>query len=315
VLERVLAELESEPFDPVNPLTGAGDALGRALDLIAFESDADLARAREVLFGWWRSRTLGAAGAPASTAPDADTEESSDTRSALAAFDAGRAAGEDLEALFGHLEADLGLDSGDEPDTETAPDFPGVVAAVVEEFLWELGREQGEETAERHAQLRELGSFATQVEGLGVFENLGARELGLFASSWAVERGLYPDASSALAMLDALAAFCAWVEQAHEHPLVEEFTSDLEELRRSLPRLAEANSLLGTDGPPGPGSTMGELELEDGTPRVAGRTLTLPEGVLAHLEGGDLVRVRDGADGALLAERCFPPSAGGYLRS
>ena len=51
--DAVLSELLSSPFDPSRVPPGAQDALGRALDRLAFETSADLARAREALLDAW----------------------------------------------------------------------------------------------------------------------------------------------------------------------------------------------------------------------------------------------------------------------
>lgn len=160
---------------------------------------------------------------------------------ALAAFDAARAGGSDLDALFAQLESELGLDDLDEEDPGDAPDFPGVLGAIVQEFLWELGLVEGEGAALAHRGLMRLSAFGEQI---GVFENFGPEHLLEFAARWSIDRGDLHGARQASSMLESLEKFCRWIEEQHHSPLWTLFERTHGELAVSLPRVAEVNESL-----------------------------------------------------------------------
>jgi hypothetical protein len=226
-VDRLLGELKEAAA------VGRAYALTEALNCVAFDTAADLARAQECLLALWTALQAPGGDAP----PEADAPAPPDAvAEALARFDAGRHAGNDLEQLFRSLETDLGLDPGPDPADDVAPDFPGVVAAVIQEFLWETGREHGEAAARRYAPLVHLGEFATRV---GVFENLAARDLLEFSARWVLDRGLLANADDALALLESLAAFCRWCEERQDLSLWTGFEPIHARLLASLPRLVE----------------------------------------------------------------------------
>ena len=234
--QAVFDELRGNSGQAFELLPGGGDALGEVLERLAMESDVDLAAARVVLLAVWTGFAR-AAGVAAPADPLQPTRRSAplDAQAAMAAFDRGRAEGRDLEQLFRELERDLGLEDDEEGDEEAlAPDFPGVVEAMVEEYLWELGCSQGAEAAEAQAGLRAFGAFGASI---GVFENLTRRDLLLFGSIWLPEYGELADEGAALALVDALEGFCAWCSENHDVDLKREFDAELSELRTALPRL------------------------------------------------------------------------------
>lgn len=264
---------------------GDSAAVTELLNQLAFDTPVDLERAREILLDAWHAQR---------DAVQPSTYDA-DARAALAAFDRGRTEGKDLELLFRELERDLGLQDEDDGEAEEeseaagAPDFPGVVGAMVEEFLWDVEREQGAARAHQLAPLRALGEYAHDI---GVFEDLGRLRLLDFGARWLLEETEL-GAAELGAVLDALAEFCAWAEERHELPLAREFGTPLRALRQSVPRLAAARGSLAR-------AAGGELlavaavrgervELRDSA--GAFLDLSLPAELRAHLRVGDWLRV------------------------
>ena len=269
-----------------------GQVITDILNGLAFETGVDLAQARLALVQLWDSERRVQSGA-ADVVPEAPPAESRpDARTALAAFDRGRAAGKDLEQLFRDLERDLGLDDedGEEESEEEdgAPDFPGVIAGVVEEFLWEVEREQGPERARRWGVLRALGRYGRDI---GVFEDLGYAQLLDFSARWLLdESGLSsPEAET---LLEALTSFCQWSEERHVHPLWRQFGATLDSLRASLPRhmALRRSGMTGSGAGPYCVIRVGEHEalVSDGKDQKA---VVLSAHQAAHLRSGDLVRL------------------------
>jgi len=272
----MLGQLSSVPFDPARLVHGSGDVLGEMLDELAFETSIDLESARRLLVRFWSRSAplLGPAGkARVRRRSQGDGEgdgEGVNVRKAMEAFDAGRKAGADLETLFRALEQDLELEGSALEEDHPAPDFPGVVGAMVEEFLWEVGQTEGPEAAAGHEALRPLGRFG---QSIGTFENLNGDDLLRFTTFWIHEERLLREPEEARALLRALRAFCEWAQREHEVPLLDQFGSTLGELEHSLPRVAAANGALG---------------------RAAQDTADTGELLTFVAKDGELVRVRDG---------------------
>jgi len=252
---------------------------------LAFDTPVELSSARLVLLELWDVERSALAGetSPAGADPSA----------ALAAFDAGRAQGKDLEQLFRDLERDLGLDeeANDEEDEAGAPDFPGVVGAMVEEFLWETEREEGRGRALELACVRLFGTYAADVS---VFEDLGATRLVDFAARWLLDESGLAHEHELLAALDALAAFCRWSEQQHEVKLWSALDSTFEELRRALPRHLRLRRA--APHGPGQGATFEVLAVEPESVLLRGRKdeerrVALSPAQARELEAGDFVRL------------------------
>ncbi len=219
--------------------------LGDVLDYLGFESQVDLEQARLALIDVW-NEWLQSGDRSATARARAGQVAKGDVKEAIAAFDRGRAAGVDLEQLFKELEQDLGLnDDEDEPasaesETSVAPDFPGVVGAMVDEYLWELERESGPKQAERQRVLRELARWG---EPIGVFENLSPRQLVIFCCVWLPEWGRLDSEPELCDLLSALRDFCAWADQNHQLSLSATFETDLLGIERDLPRVWSAGQL------------------------------------------------------------------------
>jgi hypothetical protein len=305
-IDTLFAELAALPPGENQWTVGTHDALGDVLDELAFESEVDLETARRLLLPAWlelaeRSRPVVA------HEPSAPTEER-DVRSALAAFDRGRAEGKDLERLFAELERDLGLDPTDDDAADDAPDFPGAVAAVVEEFLWETERELGPDAARECASIRGLGEFGRD---LGVIENLGAREIVAYASVWLVEHGGLAGSDEARGALAALRAFVAWAADRQGLEFDAALGERLDALERSLPRIVEANRHLSKSADCG--GELYELKAIDGDGggcRVdaQGREarIAIARECAAHLVVGDRLRVVTNPDGRTEIVGAYP---------
>lgn len=277
--------------------TGAGREVTEILNTLAFDTGVDLSSARLVLVELWdQERLVGARSevrpgqAPAK---DDGDENEVDAHAALAAFDRGRAEGKDLEVLFRQLEQDLGVDD-EEPTSEEedlgAPDFPGVVAAMVTEFLWEVEREQGPERARRWEVLRELGHYG---QDIGVFEELGEVRLLDFAARWLLDESPLRNEDELRTVLEALAAFCRWCEEQHDLALESRFGATLSQLAEAVPRHARLRRLASSGPGLGAYRVLSVLPDQAHVADRAGRELTLELTVpqAENLRDGDLVRV------------------------
>jgi hypothetical protein len=288
---------------------GAGRAVTEILNRLAFETGVDLGAARIILGELWEFER--AAHAPAG----GPGEAAGDAHAALAAFDRGRAEGKDLELLFRELERDLGVESEVDNDDEdpVAPDFPGVVGAMVEEFLWDAERELGAERAQAWAGLRALGDYGRDI---GLFDELGRAHLLDFAARWALDEGGASHALDAERLLDALEAFCAWCEERHDLPLRSTFGPTIQALRPSLPRHAE----LRRAGARGGRGAHRVKDVGAGVARVLdqdGNEISVPlSGAQAEwLAEGDLVRLASDADRGLSLGATYPPEIDALLGS
>jgi len=318
----VAAELEAAREEPAG-----GDPVTEILNALALRTDADLEQARRALVRRWgpgrrsapRPAGADAAPAPARAGPASSDEPAPQRRvqEALAEFDRGRAAGRDLEQLFRDLERDLGVDAGDgDADEAVAPDFPGVVGAMVDEFLWETAREQGASAASARRCLQALSRYAGRI---GLLEDLGPRELLDFAGRWLLQDADPLDEAAARELLAALADFCRWVEERHAHPLWTPFESTWRALEAAVPRLAAARAAAADAGlVPGPGTPAAGVRLftvETARPErlrlaargQAPREVEVPAAVGRHLRPGDLVRAR--VDGGNVRLEGFYPAA------
>lgn len=274
---------------------GASSEVTELLNQLAFETHVDLVRARQILVETWEEERR------SKERPTRDD----DVRAALEDFDRGRGEGKDLELLFSELERSLGLesDSTEEEASEDSdtPDFPGIVGALVEEFVWDREREMGAEHARRLEGLRIFGEYARDI---GVLEELGRVRLLDFSARWLLDEPRL-SAVELEGVLDALAEFCIWAEEVHDLPLRREFEATLRELRPSIVRLAGVRE---RDGAVRPGdlgrvvradSEVVEVEVHDSQvcrPRS--------DAAVSRVRPGDLVRL-DASRARILA--AYPP--------
>lgn len=327
-VELVLEELASSPFDPEALTPGAGDVLGVILDQLAFETDVDLDQARRALLEAWQAlaeRGPGqgpslepASAAPAtpapgrsSAAPGAPRVPSNASRArvadALAEFDRARASGRSLDQSFELLERALELDvEGEADEGSPAPDFPGAIAALVEEFLWELETREGVQAARDCALLRSLGRYA---EPIGVSENLGARELAEFAARWLIDQDELTGADEARALVAALERFRRWSEESQALTLGPGSVELLQQLGRELPRIVEVNQRRTRRADTAEGELFVLQSIEGTSARVRGEdgeVLVALDPMLAEwLRPGDRLRGRVNK-GRLALYACYP---------
>lgn len=324
-VDDVLADLASEPYDPESLLPGAGDRLGAILSQLAFETDADLEALRRVLAAAWPALSAPAEPPPSSTGIPSKrhstaSAEPAAVRRALAQFDARRAQGMDLEASFRQLEQELDLDSDDdaaasEADPDSAADSDessGALHAMIIEFLWDVERERGPAAAR---ELAAIANFAQHAPPQVVFEDLGLRELLLYACLALPERA--PNAAEARRWWRALVDFCEWTERCHDVPLARALEPLKSELETALERVATINEALRRKAG-GAGGAKGPLELcayqGDGLardPRGDSIQVELDGSWSAALTAGDLLRVQRSTPRSSLATvLCvYPPQA------
>ena len=127
-----------------------GRVMGPLLEELAFHSGVDLERARQLLLEIWNAWLLrrGADGGPGAV-PPAPPGASLGERM-VRALDDGLRRHQDVDEVFAQLERMAGLDQGaaDDPenpfDREDGDEEPaaGNLDALVQEYLWETGREQ-----------------------------------------------------------------------------------------------------------------------------------------------------------------------------
>lgn len=322
-VDAILERLASEPFDEQSIVVGSDEVLADVLDRLAFETAVDLDRARELLVLAWRDLAKRGPGAGASIEPrsaghDEATSPKVDVQQAVAEFERRREQGVPLERAFDQLANELGLDAEPgEEDLAPAPDFPGVVGAVIEEFLWESSELRGEPRAELES-VRSFGRFAAHV---GVFENLTERDLVAYTCHWLPENGGLQSADEARAHLVAFTSFCRWVAEAQGLDLYTGLKSMLRTLESSLPRVVEANRRRTRTSDPMTGALHEVVSLDErGAARLRDRAGDErdveidPE--LAHwLRAGDLLRARVHDDGRVAVYCCYPPEARALLGS
>jgi hypothetical protein len=211
-----------------------GPVLGPLLDELAFDTAIDLDRGRELLLELWNAHHAGDAPPPAAgQAPAAEATAAGDGppgetlgERLVRTLDQGLAQKQDVEELFAQLEAMAGIDP-DAEDGEEEDDDPvhGAAAAaanavdvgdlqpLVQEYLWETGRSDGE-PARLLAQWVELqqNGAAPHVD----LESVSSTDLLRFLLH--VYLGAEPAARAAAvrAAHAALREFLAWAEVAQE---------------------------------------------------------------------------------------------------
>ena len=317
--EEELAAIGLEPglarslVERISDATGDPNVVTDVMNELAFDTDVDLERARRSLLALWTAARQGSPGSSESPESRADTDanvasaQDGDARAALDAFDRGRAEGRDLDELFRELADELGVEAPvDDDEASGPPDFPGVVGAMIEEFRWEVGREQGAAAVERLDGLEHLARWGAD---LGVFENLGPRDLLDFAGRWLLDQGHLADGREARTVLDALASFCQWCEEQHAHPLWTGFETLWQQLSASVPRLVEARRHMEPRTPdvrPCDVLAVGENEVvlrDDAGDELRG---ALPEGLRSLIVAGDLVHAARDDQGILHLATCYP---------
>lgn len=301
------------PYDESTLITGAGDYVGQVLEELAFNTEVDLGRARELFLHAWPALH----GAESATGPQQNETAAAecspeDVANSLAEFDRDRAAGIDVETSIRELTKRLGIDVDELDEDSAAPDFPGVVGAMIEEFLWEIEQEEGAELRKAHEGLRVFGSYANNI---GVFENLGRRQLLSFAAFWLPESRQLKNGAEAERMMRALKAFASWSEKNQGVELLKDGLDEvLDGLTNSLPRVVNANALLAKND-----QITGELfeflgvkdeshsTLRDA--RGESRAVAFDQRLHGLLQEGDLLRGQTADTGEFQVACCYPPEA------
>lgn len=265
-----LATLALNPLPEDDLALGGDDPLGWILEELAFETSVALDHARSVLADYWRA--CAAAEKSKDMVGESDSS-TSDAAAALARFDEGRAAGKNLDALFAQLEAELGIEDagpsvddgplellaaddesedaeGEEVTFRPAPDFPGVLGALVQEFLWDAARIEGVELETFAMQHRNLELFAQFGMFLGHADELADQHVELFLGRWIWEAGRLAlgdyDAEGAIR---STRAFCAWLAEFHSSELLTELGGLFEGLLGDARRIQELNRSVGEANP------------------------------------------------------------------
>lgn len=323
----ILARLAREPRDPSRLVHGGEDALGRILDELAFETDVDLAAARVAIIQAWEA--LSDEPAEGAAEPTAAVEPSA--AAAVDRFKEARDRGGDPAELIAALQRDLGIDEDDDgPGDVPAPDFPGVVGAMIDEMRWELGATRPDFDVEALGPLRHLATFARPI---GVFEELRGADLFKFSTFWLQETRALTSDDEARGLVGALREFCEWALDAHEVDLGSEFLDALDGLETSLPRMRRANDALGEPAAatPAEDGDVGQLyevetlgaaradEFEDSEDRLrtqGGETLRvlIDDDLRPHLEPGDRLRAEIALMGDVRVFCCYPPESRALAR-
>jgi len=278
----------------------SGTVVTEVLNELAFTTDVELEAARRVLVDIWAGRPTGAA------EDRRDHPSEGDVREALAAFDRGRAEGKDLEELFATLALDLGVGNLDDEEEDAGiADFPDVVSAMVEEFLWDVEHEEGQEEAESLAPVRLFGRFA---RACTVFENLGSRDVLDYCARWLLDESGLQDSKELGAAITAFARFCMWCEERHGLALATALAPFREKLLDSVPRLARVRPWLVKKGEQDQVFEVLRVEspVVELRPLVGGTTgRRVDVEFLASLRCGDIVRGSLQGD-RLLASGVYP---------
>ena len=320
----IAPETCEEVLSAVRDSSRAGDTetVNDILGHLAFETPVDLGELSQALVQLSNAERSAQSQSPPHAGESAPRGLTA--REALADFDEGLAAGRNLEELFSTLERNLGVtgdgtaESGGASLDGGAVHLGGVVVGVVEEFFWEVGREQGEAAA---SALEPLRLFAGYAEKIGVLEELGEKYLMDFSARWLLdESGVGP--AQARAVLKALEPFCRWCEDQHSLPLWTDFGSALEVLQDSVPRMLELRETMPGCEPLSGGAYrvcavdgMRAVLLELGEdPEPEKRIhieLTRPQA--KHLQTDDLVRLTAAEPARIGA--CYPAEVGRFIES
>ncbi|MDF1797865.1 MAG: hypothetical protein P1V81_01710 [Planctomycetota bacterium] len=217
--------LRARPMPVADLAVGGDDPVGWILEELAFETDLDLADVRTRLLLLWRSLHDPHSGVestheltPAVRLDDEDGPSPEAIRAALERFDAARQAGGDVDALFAVLETELGLEVDADADDHLVPDFPGVLGALVQEYLWDGARLAEVDLDEFVAANRDLELFVQFGAFLGIAEELELRHLRVFLGRWLWEQVSVLSGERDLGAIGtALEAFLVWMGEHHGH--------------------------------------------------------------------------------------------------
>ncbi len=318
-VEAILQDLRDHPPIPGNIHPGSGDIVGHWLEELAFSTPLALDETRSRLLVAWAA--MHAEDAPTGVVasdefehhqePVEDGDANVDVAQAMAEFERDCASGRAVSDALADLERRLALDADEEDDVGSAPDFPGVVGAMVEEFLWEEESQFGTASIEGFAVLH---AFSTYAQHIGVFEELKRKDVADFATRWLPEHPEACEPARIPVLLKALGKFCTWSFETHGALALADSNALIEDLGDSLQRIMSVNA---TRGEHNTGQLFQIRARDDSHYQVANieredDERVIPSDDLSSLSEGDYVRLRDEA-GKLVPVRAYPPQLGVLL--
>jgi len=305
-VESVLADLREHAPDADNVHPGRDDALGYWLDELAFTGSLDLDEARTRLLAAWTELHAPKREAEATHDQDVDVD------GALAEFERDCAGGKAVVTALGELENRLALDTEETGDIGTVPDFPGVVGAMVEEFLWEEEQQFGHESVQG---FEVLHAFSSYTKNLGVFEELGHKDVSDFVTRWIPEHPKVCTTAQVPALLKALDKFCTWALETQGALGLTNSNTLIIELHGTLERITRINKAIDRAGTGELFQVIGiDAEYVSVSHVETGdqARLALSE-ALRELQSDDYLRVSTEAE-TPVAVRIYPPQLGSLLK-
>jgi len=230
------------PEDPTDPLLVS--ALADLLDHLAFETEVDLSSAQKLFLACWlflhTSTPVSGCAEPEDEA--ANLASLADPSEALAAFDSDRAKGLDAQAALKRMATRLGVevdDTCDLDDGDTGSEI-ALVPGLIAEYLWDVGRMEGEEAAAQQASVQ---STLAGLSDVVVFEELSPRRILLLGCTQLIEDPeLSPEQGRAAAV--AIGQFCEWCAENHGLELDGNVRPAFQSLPDSMCRIGGANGAL-----------------------------------------------------------------------
>ncbi|MDE0891213.1 MAG: hypothetical protein OSB14_03425 [Planctomycetota bacterium] len=297
------------PEDTSSPLIAG--YISELLNHLAFETDIDLTKAQELFLSCWvhlQSATNGAVEErddAGDLTSDAQIPEQQDTKSAVDAFSEDRTAGLDATESISRLCERLGIDVEDDSDETETDGHSGapVLPLLLTEYLWDIGRTDGEEATLRHACLEEP---LTTLDDIQIVEELTAKRLLLLGCTVLVQD---PDVSveQSEVVATALERFCRWCVEHHGVPKDEDVERAFESFPASLIRVIGVNKALNTQEASGDWfiveASEGGLVVRPDSPDIP--IISLSALAEHGLEEGDFVRGAIQQD-ELVVTRCYP---------
>lgn len=309
-IEGLLDDLREHAPAPDSVHVGRGDALAHWLDELAFSSQLDLGEAKSKLLAAWMEFHTTEAKSPTTELTQQTPEV--DVDSAMAMFERDCASGKTVTDALGELEQRLDLDMEEAGDIGTVPDFPGVVGAMVEEFLWEEESEFGQASV---AGFQVLHAFSTYSTNLGVFEELSHKDVSDFTTRWIPEHPSACEPSQAPLLLKALNKFCTWAHEKQGALALSDTSSLISELHGTLERILLINTRLNSKND---GDLYEVCSVEKDEVQLTGFDSSndahvANTGALDGLCEGDYLRAMTDS-GALVPVRAYPSQLGALLK-
>lgn len=239
-----------------------GRVVGPFLEQLAFDSEVDLTHARDLLLEIWQHYQTRLAAAAEEPPPAARPPAAGKPLGAALAerLEEGLRNHEDLEALFDEIDRTLGDD--DEPDLDDADaeddeDGDGIealeaaegdLASLIQEFLWETGRDQGPDAAILAGFHDQQRTSPTPVLDL---EQIGGSDLVRFLVQIYLARPAGARVQAVQAAWDTLRRFYEWAEETQGYALRPAVAEAQQAWIDQLDRVHRAGVALAGERPPG----------------------------------------------------------------